>query len=234
MINKQIQGAVFQKTCGYTEEGSVLSIVCTQRKPYAKLELYLETNGQEHKAGSCDKQGICSVADNTNYHLRLGYNKTSANERLMIVFIHDINRTTTRAYCYHNDDRSTAPWCKIYVYVKASKPTCEGPRFIDGNTSALITCTSERVYPGGTCDFKVKVIACDFKIKVMTCDFKVKVMTCDFYSAWVDLRARVFGGSVASVSALRCAGTLLSRVRAPPPAPWPDGGPESLRSPCCK
>ncbi|GFO44990.1 hypothetical protein PoB_007149500 [Plakobranchus ocellatus] len=25
----------------------------------------------------------------------------------------------------------------------------------------------------------------------------------------------------------------MSRVRAPPPAPWPDGGPESLRSPCC-
>ncbi|GFO10960.1 hypothetical protein PoB_003746500 [Plakobranchus ocellatus] len=41
------------------------------------------------------------------------------------------------------------------------------------------------------------------------------------------------GGTVASESALRSAGTLLSRVRAPPPASWPDGGPESLRSPCC-
>ncbi|GFO28583.1 hypothetical protein PoB_005508800, partial [Plakobranchus ocellatus] len=41
------------------------------------------------------------------------------------------------------------------------------------------------------------------------------------------------GGTVASESALRSAGTLLSRVRAPPTAPWPDGGPESLRSPCC-
>ncbi|GFN98401.1 hypothetical protein PoB_002490700 [Plakobranchus ocellatus] len=39
--------------------------------------------------------------------------------------------------------------------------------------------------------------------------------------------------TVASESALRSAGTLLSRVRAPPPAPWPDGEPESLRSPCC-
>ncbi|GFN84792.1 tumor protein p53-inducible protein 13 [Plakobranchus ocellatus] len=38
------------------------------------------------------------------------------------------------------------------------------------------------------------------------------------------------GGTVARESALRSAGTLLSRVRAPPPAPWPDGGPESLRS----
>ncbi|GFO48908.1 hypothetical protein PoB_007541300 [Plakobranchus ocellatus] len=37
------------------------------------------------------------------------------------------------------------------------------------------------------------------------------------------------GGTVAGESAL----TLLSRVRAPPLAPWPDGGPESLRSPCC-
>ncbi|GFN75529.1 hypothetical protein PoB_000203500 [Plakobranchus ocellatus] len=25
----------------------------------------------------------------------------------------------------------------------------------------------------------------------------------------------------------------MSRLRAPPPTPWPDGGPESLRSPCC-
>ncbi|GFO32452.1 hypothetical protein PoB_005895700 [Plakobranchus ocellatus] len=44
------------------------------------------------------------------------------------------------------------------------------------------------------------------------------------------------GTSVAqwdSESTLRSAGTLLSQVRAPPPAPWPDGGPESLRSPCC-
>ncbi|GFO19647.1 Williams-Beuren syndrome chromosomal region 27 protein [Plakobranchus ocellatus] len=40
-------------------------------------------------------------------------------------------------------------------------------------------------------------------------------------------------GTVASESALRSAGNLLSQVRAPPPAPWPDGGPESQRSPCC-
>ncbi|GFN91509.1 hypothetical protein PoB_001801500 [Plakobranchus ocellatus] len=44
---------------------------------------------------------------------------------------------------------------------------------------------------------------------------------------------RGVGGTVASESALRSAGTLLSRVRSPPPAPWPDGEPESLRSPCC-
>ncbi|GFO08015.1 hypothetical protein PoB_003452000 [Plakobranchus ocellatus] len=42
------------------------------------------------------------------------------------------------------------------------------------------------------------------------------------------------GGSVDSESALRSAGTLQSRVQAPPPVPWPDGGPESLRSPCCE
>ncbi|GFN93017.1 hypothetical protein PoB_001952300 [Plakobranchus ocellatus] len=45
--------------------------------------------------------------------------------------------------------------------------------------------------------------------------------------------ARGVGSTVACESALRSAGTLLSRVRAPLPAPWPDGGPESLRSPCC-
>ncbi|GFN92156.1 hypothetical protein PoB_001866200 [Plakobranchus ocellatus] len=40
-------------------------------------------------------------------------------------------------------------------------------------------------------------------------------------------------GTVASESAQRSAGTLLSQLRAPPPAPWPNEGPESLRSPCC-
>ncbi|GFO26219.1 CGG triplet repeat-binding protein 1 [Plakobranchus ocellatus] len=40
---------------------------------------------------------------------------------------------------------------------------------------------------------------------------------------------RGVGGSVVSESALGSAGTLLSRFRAPPPAPWPDAGPESLR-----
>ncbi|GFN79578.1 hypothetical protein PoB_000608400 [Plakobranchus ocellatus] len=41
------------------------------------------------------------------------------------------------------------------------------------------------------------------------------------------------GGTVACESALRSAGTLLSRVRAPPSAPRPVGGPKSLKSPCC-
>ncbi|GFO21425.1 hypothetical protein PoB_004793000 [Plakobranchus ocellatus] len=36
-----------------------------------------------------------------------------------------------------------------------------------------------------------------------------------------------------SESALRSAEILLSRVRVPPPAPWPDTGPENLRLPCC-
>ncbi|GFN75961.1 hypothetical protein PoB_000246700 [Plakobranchus ocellatus] len=35
------------------------------------------------------------------------------------------------------------------------------------------------------------------------------------------------GGTVASESAVRSAGTLLSQVRAPPLVPWPDGGPET-------
>ncbi|GFN99319.1 hypothetical protein PoB_002582500 [Plakobranchus ocellatus] len=38
---------------------------------------------------------------------------------------------------------------------------------------------------------------------------------------------------VVSGSGLRSVGILLSRTRAPPPAPWTDGGPKSLRSPCC-
>ncbi|GFN89561.1 hypothetical protein PoB_001606700 [Plakobranchus ocellatus] len=39
------------------------------------------------------------------------------------------------------------------------------------------------------------------------------------------------GSTVACESALRSAGILLSRVRAPPSAPRPDEGPKSLRSP---
>ncbi|GFO33929.1 hypothetical protein PoB_006043400 [Plakobranchus ocellatus] len=41
------------------------------------------------------------------------------------------------------------------------------------------------------------------------------------------------GGTVDSESVLRSAGTLLLRVRASPMAPWPDGGPETLRSLDC-
>ncbi|GFN87136.1 hypothetical protein PoB_001364200 [Plakobranchus ocellatus] len=47
----------------------------------------------------------------------------------------------------------------------------------------------------------------------------------------LDGRAKIM--FVSSESAMRSAGTILSRVRAPQPAPWPDGAPESLRSPCC-
>ncbi|GFO17045.1 hypothetical protein PoB_004355000 [Plakobranchus ocellatus] len=40
-------------------------------------------------------------------------------------------------------------------------------------------------------------------------------------------------GIVAIESALISAGICLSWFRAPPPAPRPDEGPESLRPPCC-
>ncbi|GFN75976.1 hypothetical protein PoB_000248200 [Plakobranchus ocellatus] len=40
------------------------------------------------------------------------------------------------------------------------------------------------------------------------------------------------GGTVASESALRSAGTLLTRIRTPLPAPWPDVERKSLRSHC--
>ncbi|GFN98360.1 hypothetical protein PoB_002486600 [Plakobranchus ocellatus] len=46
-------------------------------------------------------------------------------------------------------------------------------------------------------------------------------------------RSENIGRTVANESTLRSAGSLMSRVRALPPALWPDGGPESLRSPCC-
>ncbi|GFN86275.1 hypothetical protein PoB_001278100 [Plakobranchus ocellatus] len=48
-----------------------------------------------------------------------------------------------------------------------------------------------------------------------------------FYStvvmAWLGAEWGV-GGTVVSESVLRSSGTLLSRVRTPPPAPWPEGG----------
>ncbi|GFO41756.1 hypothetical protein PoB_006826100 [Plakobranchus ocellatus] len=47
------------------------------------------------------------------------------------------------------------------------------------------------------------------------------------------MKRRGVCGTVASESALRSAGTILLRVQATLPAPWPDGGPENLRSPCC-
>ncbi|GFN79710.1 dolichol phosphate-mannose biosynthesis regulatory protein [Plakobranchus ocellatus] len=40
-------------------------------------------------------------------------------------------------------------------------------------------------------------------------------------------------GTVANDSALGSAGTFLLRVQVLPSVPWPDKGPESLRSPCC-
>ncbi|GFN76957.1 hypothetical protein PoB_000346300 [Plakobranchus ocellatus] len=40
------------------------------------------------------------------------------------------------------------------------------------------------------------------------------------------------GGTMASESALRSAWALLSRIRTPPGATWPEEGLKSLRSPC--
>ncbi|GFO02141.1 hypothetical protein PoB_002864600 [Plakobranchus ocellatus] len=40
-------------------------------------------------------------------------------------------------------------------------------------------------------------------------------------------------GTVDSKSALKSAVTLMSRVRAPPQAPSPDGGSESVKLSCC-
>ncbi|GFO21664.1 NADPH oxidase 5-like [Plakobranchus ocellatus] len=49
---------------------------------------------------------------------------------------------------------------------------------------------------------------------------------------WVANTAPPTGASVAHGWRVRPE-ICRSRVRAPPPAHWPDGGPESLRSPCC-
>ncbi|GFN94755.1 hypothetical protein PoB_002126100 [Plakobranchus ocellatus] len=47
-------------------------------------------------------------------------------------------------------------------------------------------------------------------------------------SFWLGLTGGI-GGTVDSGSALRSAGITLLRDRAPPPTPWPNGGPESPR-----
>ncbi|GFO10943.1 hypothetical protein PoB_003744800 [Plakobranchus ocellatus] len=47
------------------------------------------------------------------------------------------------------------------------------------------------------------------------------------------LSCRGVSGTVVSELALKSAGALLSRFQAPPPASWPDGEPESLKSLCC-
>ncbi|GFO20303.1 hypothetical protein PoB_004680800 [Plakobranchus ocellatus] len=80
------------------------------------------------------------------------------------------------------------------------------------------------------------------RLTVLREDYEIRIGT-DFVCA----RARVYerdrdggvhiillphvglDGTADSESALRSAGTLLPRVRAPPPALLPDGGPESLR-----
>ncbi|GFO18596.1 hypothetical protein PoB_004510100 [Plakobranchus ocellatus] len=60
------------------------------------------------------------------------------------------------------------------------------------------------------------------------------LVVCMIYCYVVLLRhTRDVGGTVVTESALKSAEILLSRSRAPPPTPWPDGGPESLRSSHC-
>ncbi|GFO37089.1 hypothetical protein PoB_006359400 [Plakobranchus ocellatus] len=44
---------------------------------------------------------------------------------------------------------------------------------------------------------------------------------------------RGIGGRVDRESAVKSAGTFMSRLRAPPSAPWPDREPASMRSACC-
>ncbi|GFN80350.1 hypothetical protein PoB_000685600 [Plakobranchus ocellatus] len=48
-----------------------------------------------------------------------------------------------------------------------------------------------------------------------------------------DLECSSGGGTGDSEPALRSAETILSQVRTPPLALWPEGRPESLTSPCC-
>ncbi|GFO00452.1 hypothetical protein PoB_002695700 [Plakobranchus ocellatus] len=61
--------------------------------------------------------------------------------------------------------------------------------------------------------------------------FRVKAATTKPSSALYSSSQPGVGSTVACESALRSAGTLLSRVRASPRGPRPDGGPKSLRSP---
>ncbi|GFN79325.1 hypothetical protein PoB_000583100 [Plakobranchus ocellatus] len=152
-------GGFSQNVCPYFEEGSFQTLSCQlENKPFRVLGMHIEINGQEYATGSCDNQGRCSVADSSRYQVRFSYDRRR-NKRIFDLYVNHINRTATKFLCYEDGIPIPGAWCKLQVYVKASKPTCEGPRFVGDNTSALITCTSERVYPGGTCDFKVKELS---------------------------------------------------------------------------
>ncbi|GFO03191.1 hypothetical protein PoB_002969600 [Plakobranchus ocellatus] len=82
-----------------------------------------------------------------------------------------------------------------------------------------------------TAEKKLKLDLLDFLLKATSEKDSKKEPSLGAAWAIYHLQLNLWIG--ASESALRSAGTLLSRVRTPPPAPWPDGGPKSLRSPCC-
>ncbi|GFO27237.1 hypothetical protein PoB_005374200 [Plakobranchus ocellatus] len=148
------QGAYPQRGCPIVEEGTFESVVCSRpNTPFKNFGLRVEIKGNIYEAGSCNSSGYCSVVDDSRYRATFSSDNTT---RKVNVFVKNINRTVTRILCYEDDALLSDVWCWVRVYVKASKLIYEGPRFVDGDTSALITFTSKRVYPGGTCGFKLK------------------------------------------------------------------------------
>ncbi|GFO18098.1 hypothetical protein PoB_004460300 [Plakobranchus ocellatus] len=62
----------------------------------------------------------------------------------------------------------------------------------------------------------------EFKLGTAAASVPEIIITCESSLDVAPLLPWGVGGTVDSESALRSAGTLLSRVRAPPPAPWPN------------
>ncbi|GFO28982.1 hypothetical protein PoB_005548700 [Plakobranchus ocellatus] len=152
-----VPGVFLQNDCSYYEEGTSPTLTCRlpANEMFNSFGPRIEVDGQLVNAGSCDRNGACSTDDASRFRPSFFINSTS-NTANAGVTVDKITRKDTRLTCYKDGVPIPGAWCNIKVYVKASPPQCEGPRFVGDNTTAVTTCTTQRIYPGGKCDYRIR------------------------------------------------------------------------------
>ncbi|KAK3803046.1 hypothetical protein RRG08_056540 [Elysia crispata] len=135
--------------CGIFEEGTGTFLTCrANRNSFGRLSFLIEVNQTFQELSYCDSNGICHDNDPTRFATTFEYdNSTDKNEVALHIFA--LTRDMKKMHCYLDDTPFAG--CLFTTYIAPAKPICNGPEFAEDGRAAILTCSSDPVYPTAGC-----------------------------------------------------------------------------------
>ncbi|KAK3803051.1 hypothetical protein RRG08_056545 [Elysia crispata] len=137
--------------CGFFEEGTGLAFNCyTSRRTFGRLSPRIEINQIFEELSYCDSNGTCHDNDPSRYRAIYA---SSTDKKNVTLLIKTVTRDLKKVRCYLDD----LPYseCVLAIYIAPAKPICSGPEFVEDGRAAIVTCSSDPVYPTARCEVMI-------------------------------------------------------------------------------